>query len=210
MSNVIAFPKRKGTVVEEITAYFRDHWEDPVAKDVEEILLPTVGYGSDMLALQFVRAALMSKLFTEISQYTRELKSGEGWHIEFTYKDDLWSIKLGLYRDISETEFTKELIFHFNYAVAYTGIDPEGDGDYIWPEITDVRDGLLTLSSVRDIVAFYTSEHPKTEYKPLTRSIISGSGNLVPISRRAKIGAVMYGTSVFVNDDAYGWKVIKE
>lgn len=210
MGNIITFPKRKGTVVEQITAYFKDHWDEPVAKEVEEILTPTVWYGSDMLALQFVRVALMCKLFTEISKPNRELKPGEGWHIKFTYKDGLWTIAVVLSCEISETEMAKELAFLFNYTVLTTRICPDSEGDYIWPEITEVREGMLTLDSVRDVLAFYTLEHPKTEYKALTRSIITGSNNMVPISRRAKIGSIMYGTSVFVNVEAYGWKVVKE
>lgn len=212
MSNVVQFPKFRISARMQISQYLADYWHEPDAKVIEAILKPSAGHGSEMLALQIVRIVQMTKHFVDISEYTRPLRQGEGWRLKFQEPDEngIWTFMIDFQREASETMCHTDIAFRFNLAVLRGKVDLPPDGGYIWPEITGIAGGILTLETIQSVLKFYKDEHPKGEYLPIILPSEADSEMLTPISRRAQIGQVYYGTSVCVNDLAYPWNVVLE
>ena len=211
MSNVVEFPKSRISVRKQIGQYIADHWRDLDAKELETILTPSEGHGGEMLAMQIIRIVRMIQYFVDISEYTRPLRPGEGWRLQFGEpKNNIWTFTIDFQREASETMCYKDIVFRFNLGVLHGTIDLPSEGAHIWPDITDIADGILTLETIQTVLKFYKDDHPKTEYLPIIRPSVAVSNELVPISRRAQIGPVYYGTSVCINNEAYPWIVVLE
>lgn len=213
MSNVVQFPKSRVPVRKLLGNYIADHWHEPVAKEIEEILKPSAAHGSEALALQIVRIMLMTQHFIDISEYTRPLKYGEGWRLNLEQvgaRREIWNFTIFFHRNADDKMCYTDIAFRFNLGVLYGTVDLPPEGAYIWPEITGITDGILTLETVQTVLKLYKDEHPKTEYMPFIRPTEATSDELVPISRRAQIGPLYYGTSVCVSQEAYPWIVVME